>query len=142
MFKVCIVGRANVGKSSLFNRLIQNKKALVSEQPNLTRDRNHGVAVYHDKSFILVDTGGVEKEDGSFEKNWIVKNVGLGIKESNLLLFVVDGKEGLNPLDKDILIWIKTTYPDKKILLVVNKIDSIEQEMYTFDFYKLGFKEL
>ena len=141
MFKVCIIGRANVGKSSLFNRLIKNKKALVSSKPNLTRDRNHGICTWRDQNFTVVDTGGVEKEDGSFEKNWIVKNVALGLDEANLILMVVDGKEGLNPLDKDILIWVKSTCADKEIILVINKLDGIEQDIYANDFFQLGFNQ-
>ncbi|MCP4482503.1 MAG: ribosome biogenesis GTPase Der [bacterium] len=141
MFKVCIVGRANVGKSSIFNRIIKNKKALVSAKPNLTRDRNHAISEWRDHKFMLIDTGGVEKEDGSFEKNWISKNVVLGLEEADLILMVVDGKEGLNPLDQDILRWIKSGYPNKIFLLVINKLDGIEQAVYAADFYKLGISD-
>jgi len=138
MFKVCVVGRANVGKSSIFNRVIKYKKALVSSTPNLTRDRNHGICEWKDKEFCFIDTGGVEKHDGSFEKNWITKNVLLGVQESDMVLLVVDGKEGLNPLDKDILRWTKIKAKNKKIVLVVNKVDSKEKEDFITDFYALG----
>ncbi len=138
MYKVCIVGRVNVGKSSLFNRLVKYKKALVSNIPHLTRDRNYGFCEWKNKTFCLIDTGGVEKEDGSFEKNWIVKNVGLGIEESDMILIVVDGKEGINPIDKDILRWIRTKSKNKKIVLAINKIDLKEREKLVADFYELG----
>lgn len=138
MFKVCMVGRANVGKSSIFNRIIKYKKALVSATPNLTRDRNHGICEWKDKSFCFIDTGGVEKEDGSFEKNWIVRNVSLGLEEADMVLMIVDGKEGLNPLDKDILKWIKVKTKSKKIVLVINKVDTKNKEDMITDFYSLG----
>jgi GTP-binding protein len=142
MFKVCMVGRANVGKSSIFNRIIKYKKALVSATPNLTRDRNHGICEWKNKQFCFIDTGGVEKEDGSFEKNWIVKNVSLGLDEADMVLMIVDGKEGLNPLDKDILKWVKTRVKKKKIILVVNKVDSKDKEDLITDFYTLGLEKM
>ena len=142
MFKVCIVGRPNVGKSSLFNRLIKYKKALVSAKPNLTRDRNQGVCEWDNKSFYVIDTGGVEKQENSFEKNWIVKNVVLGIDEADMILMVVDGKEGINPLEKEMLKWLKTKTKNQKIVLLINKVDSNSQNFVENDFYSLGIQKI
>lgn len=146
MFKVCMTGRTNVGKSSIFNRIIKNKKALVSATPNLTRDRNHGICEWKDKKFCFIDTGGIEQESNdqkmSFETNWIVKNITLGLNEADMILFVVDGKEGLNPLDKNILRWIKVRFNDKPLILLINKVDSRNNEHIANDFYELGLDEM
>ena len=100
MFTVCMTGRTNVGKSSIFNRIVKNKKALVSKNPNLTRDRNYGVCELKDKKFYFVDTGGINQaiigKKSDFETDWIVKNVVLGLEKADLILFIVDGIEGLN----------------------------------------------
>ncbi|MDR0675983.1 MAG: ribosome biogenesis GTPase Der, partial [Elusimicrobiota bacterium] len=95
-----------------------------------------------------IDTGGIEQENNnqksfkSFETNWIVKNIGLGLKEADLILFVVDGKEGLNPLDKTIFKWIKIKFSNKPIILLVNKADDRNNEVYSLEFYELGLENI
>lgn len=142
MFTVCMTGRTNVGKSSIFNRIIKNKKALVSNMPNLTRDRNYGICEIKDKKFYFVDTGGINQvaigKKGDFETDWIVRNIVLGLEKANLILFVVDGKEGLNPLDQIILKWLRVNFKNTKIFLVINKVDNFSDFSISNDFYKLG----
>jgi GTPase len=140
MTKICLIGRTNVGKSTLFNRLIQKRKALVSSLPHLTRDRNYEKCVWKNKSFMLIDTGGVATNEKDFTRDWIVKNVAIALQEAELVVLVVDGKEGLNPLDKEILNWIRKY--SKEIIIAVNKIDSSKREENIGEFYKLGIDKM
>lgn len=136
IFTACLVGRTNVGKSTLFNRIIGKHKALVADVPNLTRDRNYGECVWNAKKIRLIDTGGVETHEGSFEHHWITRNVMAGVCEAQCVLFLVDGHEGLNPFDTEILSWLRKQ--GKPLILVVNKTDSKRDEMNAAEFYQLG----
>lgn len=139
MNKVAIVGKPNVGKSTLFNRLIRNRKAIVADLPGVTRDRLYGSVEWLNKKFNLIDTGGLTVKDEPFQKN-INQQVNYAIEESQLILFVVSNKEGINSDDYYIAKLLKKN-KNKKVLLVVNKVDSQEQtiEQNERQYYSLGF---
>jgi GTP-binding protein len=134
---VAIVGRPNVGKSTLFNILTGSKAALVADFSGLTRDRQYGTV--KNSSTVLIDTGGISAESNDISK--AVKNQAeAAIEEADILFFLVDGMNGLLPLDEDIAASLRKT--NKKIYLLVNKIDGIKQESSMGEFNKLGFKDL
>ncbi len=138
--KIAIVGRPNVGKSTLVNRIAGKRLSIVDDMPNITRDRIYVDAVWQDKSFILIDTGGiVEGNDDEFVKN-INAQVDLAIDEADLILFIVDAKSGLNPYDYDIA--NKLRQIEKEVLLVVNKVDSKAQVDLASEFWALGFENM
>lgn len=137
---VAIVGRPNVGKSTLFNRLIQSREAIVDETSGVTRDRNYGTGDWNGKEFSVIDTGGylLDNED-SFNRE-IRKQVELAIDEADIILFLVDGKDGITPMDEDVAHLLRRT--DKPVHLVVNKIDSPDKLSLSAEFYALGFDTL
>ena len=137
---VAIVGRPNVGKSTFFNRLIQSREAIVEETSGVTRDRHYGHSDWNGKSFTVIDTGGyVVGSDDIFEEE-IRKQVALAIDEADLIVFVVDGKEGLHVLDEDVAEMLRRSH--KKVLVAVNKIDIPNQSDAVSDFYGLGLGEV
>jgi len=139
---ISIVGRPNVGKSSLFNRLISKRAAIVDNAPGVTRDRIIKEADILDHKVLLVDTGGIDTKATKDEIAKKVKDQALkAIDESDLILFVVDGKTGLTDLDKEVAKILRKKGADKVILLV-NKIDEPFMEDLVYEFYKLGFKEV
>ena len=134
---VAIVGRPNVGKSTLFNRLIQKKQAIVDDESGVTRDRQYARADWNGVKFSLVDTGGyTQSSDDTFEKE-IKRHVNAAIEESSLILFLVDVTSGITDLDSYISKMLKTV--SKKVLLVVNKVDDGLHLSDAAIFYKLGF---
>ncbi len=138
---VAIVGRANVGKSTLFNRLCRDRRALVDDTPGITRDRLIAQVVWHGRSFCLVDTGGVEEEvRGTPIKERVREQVQIAVEEADLVLFMADGKEGLHPGDAMVVDLLRRS--GKPVLYSVNKIDGPEQEAATYEFYKLGVERL
>ena len=133
---IAIVGRPNVGKSTLVNRIAGKRLSIVDDMPNITRDRIYIDASWQGKKFILIDTGGiVEGNDDEFIEN-INAQVNIAIDEADLILFVVDAKSGLNPYDYDIA--NKLRQVNKKVLLVVNKVDSKAQNDLVNEFWALG----
>ena len=139
MKTVCLIGKPNVGKSSIFNRLIKEKKAIIMDTPGITRDRLYGVVNYNDKSFYLIDTGGISLENGDFDKD-ILMQAELAIDEADIILFVVDGLEELDKTDhyiKDLL--HKQT---KEVIVVVNKLDNSKRMDNIYNFYELGFSKV
>ncbi|MFH1258560.1 MAG: ribosome biogenesis GTPase Der [Elusimicrobiota bacterium] len=136
MNNVVLLGRPNVGKSSLFNRLSGRRKALVSPMPGMTRDRQYAECRWDRRSFRLIDTGGWLLKAKECTQQFIQKQLALAIKEADLLLFMVDGKEGLHPLDREIVHQLRRV--EKPVILVVNKIDNARQENIVYDFYNLG----
>ena len=136
MALVAIVGRPNVGKSTLFNRLTKSRKAIVSEQAGTTRDRQYGKCEWNGKEFSIVDTGGwVVKSDDIFEEE-IRKQVVIATEEADLVLFVVDISTGLTDWDEDVaLILRRAKLP---VVVVVNKADDFDQYYEAAEFYKLG----
>lgn len=134
---VALVGRPNVGKSSLFNRMLRKKISIIENTPGITRDRIYGVANFKDYKFNLIDTGGIDISTGEFNLE-IKMQAEIAIDEADVVIFVVDGKEGLNANDKvvsEILYKSK-----KKVIVAINKMDSNEYKKNLFDFYELGFE--
>ena len=137
---IAIVGRPNVGKSTLVNRIAGKRLSIVDDKPNITRDRIYIDAQWQNKNFILIDTGGiVEGNDDEFVKN-INSQVNLAVEEADTILFIVDAKSGLNPYDYDIANKLRQT--KKEILLVVNKVDSNSQNDLASEFWALGFDNM
>ncbi|MBL8006000.1 MAG: ribosome biogenesis GTPase Der [Ignavibacteria bacterium] len=135
---VAIVGRPNTGKSTLFNRLVGKQIAIVHPTSGVTRDRNYGEVEWTGKKFFLIDTGGfVPHSEEKFEKA-IRTQVRQAIEESDEILFVVDAKNGLHPVDNEIADMLRKFSGTKKIILVANKIDTIEKEPNLLEFYSLG----
>ena len=133
---VAIVGRPNVGKSTLFNRLIEERKAIVDETCGVTRDRQYGHSDWNGKHFSVIDTGGyVMGGDDTFEEE-IRKQVQLAIEEADAILFLVDAREGLTPMDEDVADMLRRC--SKKVLLVANKVDTPAQLESLAEFYQLG----
>jgi GTPase len=134
---VAIVGRPNVGKSALFNRLVGRKIAIVHDQPGITRDRISAVCSRGDKPFTVWDTGGIFGSGETELTDQVRRTAEDAFRESDLLLFVVDAKDGLSPIDKDLARTLRKSR--KPILLVVNKIDNDKNEALAADFDSLGF---
>jgi GTPase len=136
---VAIVGRPNVGKSTLFNRLTDSREAIVDEVSGVTRDRNYGVSNWNGIDFSVIDTGGyVQNSDDIFEEE-INKQVLLAIEESDLILFMVDVTCGIHELDTSVASLLRKV--DKKVLVVVNKVDNGERLLDANEFYNLGLGE-
>jgi len=133
---VAIVGRPNVGKSTLFNRIIRTRKAIVENEPGVTRDRNYGEARWNDRSFTIIDTGGFEPVSRDRLPAQIQEQIQLAIDESDLILFLMDGKEGITSADQEIVRLLRAQ--DKPVIYSVNKIDGPNHEGRVFDFYALG----
>ena len=137
---VALVGRPNVGKSTLFNALTRSRDALVHDQPGVTRDRNYGVCrLDADRPFVLVDTGGIgDSEEGLAGAT--AKQARAAAMEADLILFVVDGREGPSALDDEILAWLRKAA--RPTLLGVNKIDGIDVQSAFGEFSRYGIKEM
>ena len=137
---VAIIGRPNVGKSTLFNRLIGERKAIIDDISGVTRDRIYGVSEWNGKTFNVIDTGGfVSHTDDVFEKE-IRKQVHVAIEEAEVLLFVVDAIVGVTDLEQDITEMLR--HHNKKVLLVVNKADNAKRIYEGAEFYSLGFDKV
>ncbi|MBN2755394.1 MAG: ribosome biogenesis GTPase Der [Candidatus Goldbacteria bacterium] len=135
-FTVLIVGRENVGKSSIFNKLINQQKAIVDDYPGVTRDRLYGDVDWFGKKFTIVDTGGILFDGEDLIKTKVVDTIKDVIKSADLVLMVADGKSGLIPDDKKILNFIKENNPN--YVVAVNKIDSQAAVDKTYEFYNMG----
>lgn len=136
MYQVAILGRPNVGKSTLFNRLTRTRRSIVGDQPGITRDRIYGTAEWNGREFTLVDSGGMIPHDSEVIASEIFKQATKAVQESNLLLLMMDGRTGPTPTDEELLQFLRRT--GKEIWLVVNKIDSLKQESLVIPFYALG----
>lgn len=139
-FTVAIVGRPNVGKSTFFNRLLEERKAIVDDVSGVTRDRQYGVAEWNGKSFNVIDTGGfVPASEEAFEKE-INKQVMIAVEEANAMLFMVDAATGITDLDESMADVLRRTA--KPVFLVVNKVDNHERLLEATEFYGLGFDNI
>ena len=137
---VAIVGRPNVGKSTLFNRILGKRMALVEDQPGVTRDRNYAEVKRYDKPFTLIDTGGFEPASRERLLEQMREQSQLAIEEADIILFVMDGRDGLNPADEEVTQMLRQV--TKPVLYVVNKVDGPDQEMNLAEFYALGIEPL
>ena len=135
---VCLVGRPNTGKSTLFNRIVGKKVAIIEDAPGITRDRIYSQASYNNIPFYLIDTGGIDLSDGDFNEE-IRMQVEIGIEESDIIVFVVDGKDGITNSDELIRDMLKRQ--NKKVIVAINKIDNKLGQDNMYEFYSLGFDE-
>lgn len=138
---VAIVGRPNVGKSTLFNRLVGGRRAIVEATPGVTRDRNYGTVQWRGRSFLLIDTGGFEPLSPTPLTRQVADQAQLAMDHADLILFVVDAAEGLTPLDEEIALLLRQEM-QKQILIVANKVDTASKDPHAADFYRLGFPEV
>jgi len=137
---IAIIGRPNVGKSTLFNRLSERKKAIVIDEPGATRDRNYAETSWNGKTFILIDTGGFEPESDERILVQMREQTTLAIEEADRIIFLMDGKEGLTPSDEEITKLLRKT--GKDVLFTVNKIDGPKGELLAHEFHRLGVDRL
>ncbi|UCE82344.1 MAG: ribosome biogenesis GTPase Der [Deltaproteobacteria bacterium] len=138
---VAIVGRPNVGKSTLFNRLCRDRRALVDDTPGITRDRLIAQVTWSGRSFCLVDTGGIEEGAGQTPiRMQVQQQAQMAVEEADLVVFLADGKEGLHSGDTAVVDLLRRS--GKPVLYAVNKIDGIEQEAAAYEFYQLGVESL
>ncbi len=138
---VAIVGRPNVGKSTLFNRLIGERKAIVDDLPGVTRDRNYGICEWTDQEFTVIDTGGFLPHTPDIFEQAIREQVKIAIEEADVILFLVDVHDGINPFDFDIAQLLRT-YNNKKVIIVANKVDNSKFLQSIHEFYQLGFDNI
>jgi GTP-binding protein len=140
MAVIAIVGRPNVGKSTLFNRITRSRQALVDDLPGVTRDRNYASATWDEKSFTVVDTGGFISKDAALFDHATREQIFHALEDADILLFVGDGKTGLHPEDSALFDALRRT--SKPIFFSVNKIDGPEQQGHLVDFYALGVQDI
>lgn len=136
---IALVGRPNVGKSTLFNQLTKSRDALVADLPGLTRDRKYGDARIEDKSFIVIDTGGIGEGEQGIDAH-MAEQSRLAIHEADIVLFLTDARVGLTGADQEIAAELRTL--SKRVHVVVNKIDGVHEEAALADFHRLGMGEL
>lgn len=137
---VCVVGRPNVGKSTLFNKLINRRIAITEDIPGVTRDRLYQDCEWQNKHFILCDTGGLEPNSEDVILKKIKEQVDVAMENADVILFVVDGKLGLTDDDMEIANYLRRT--KKPVVIAVNKVDSHKTPMEVYEFYSLGYEKL
>src|SRR3989440_3659344 len=137
---VAIVGRPNVGKSTLFNRLIGERRSIVGDQPGITRDRIYGESSWNGKPFALVDTGGIVPDDDALIPANILKQAGVAIEEAQALVWMVDARKGVTPLDEELARLLRGT--GKRVIVAANKADAVNWESDAGEFHEFGFAEV
>lgn len=137
---IAIVGRPNVGKSTLFNRLIRRREALVADQPGVTRDRHYGSFSHQGREFLVIDTGGFEPDAVSGIEVLIRTQAEIAVEEAELILFVVNAREGILPTDRDVYEHLRKS--GRPMLIVANKVDSRKQDDLVHEFHSLGGSEV
>jgi GTP-binding protein len=137
---VAIVGRPNVGKSTLFNRLIGERRSIVGDEPGITRDRIYGAAGWNDSQFALVDTGGIVPDDEAVIPANILKQASFAIDEAEALIWVVDARKGVTPLDEELARLLRGT--GKRVIVAANKADTANWESDAGEFHGFGFDEV
>ena len=133
---VAMVGRPNVGKSTLFNRLAGKRISIVEDTPGVTRDRVYAEADWLNYNFTMIDTGGIEPERDDIIVKQMRRQANIAIETADVIVFIVDGKEGLTPADKEVATMLRKS--KKPVVLVVNKVDSLKEEENAWEFYNLG----
>ena len=136
---VCLVGRPNTGKSTLFNRLINEKKAIIADTPGVTRDRLYGIVNYKNYSFSLIDTGGIDLSEEKFNDN-IKMQAELAMDEADVIVFVVDGRENVTQNDLAVRDMLMRT--NKKVIVALNKMDDKKHDENIYEYYELGFENI
>ncbi len=137
---IAIIGKPNVGKSTLFNRIAGKKQAIVYDEPGVTRDRHYQECEWSGKNFTLIDTGGfLPKSNNIFEKA-IKEQVKIAVEESDAIIFLLDFETGINSIDEEIAKFLRKS--QKQIYVTVNKMDNEKRENLIGEFYKLGFNEI
>ena len=137
---VAIVGRPNVGKSTLFNRLIGERRAIVGDEPGITRDRIYGQVEWAGTKFSLIDTGGIVPDDDAVIPANIFKQAGMAIDEAQVLIWMVDARAGVTQLDEELARLLRAT--GKHVLVAANKTDSVKLESESTEFYRFGFENV
>src|SRR5205823_13405567 len=137
---VAIIGRPNVGKSTLFNRLIGERRAIVGDEPGITRDRIYGEANWRAQRFALVDTGGIVPDDEAVIPANILKQASFAIDDARALIWVVDARKGITPLDEELARLLRST--GKRVLTAANKADATHWESDAGEFHRFGFAEV
>ena len=137
---IAIVGRPNVGKSTLFNRLIGQRRSIVTDEPGITRDRIYGTTRWSGRSFEVVDTGGMIPGDETEIPKKIIEQAEVAIDAAALIFFVVDGRTAITAPDQELARLLRRT--GKTVFLVINKIDSGKQNADTAEFFRLGFRHV
>ncbi|TVR88998.1 MAG: ribosome biogenesis GTPase Der [Saprospirales bacterium] len=135
---VAIVGRPNVGKSTLFNRLIGERKSIIDDISGVTRDRLYGYSIWNGKKFMVVDTGGFVTDSDDVFESAIRDQVEIAIEEASIILFLVDVTTGITDLDMDIASRLRAKVGEKKVILAVNKVDNNKRELEVAEFWGLG----
>ena len=136
---VVLVGRPNVGKSTLFNRFTRTQDALVADYPGLTRDRQYGQAIFHEKPFIVVDTGGIGVDDLAVDE-LMSRQSEVALSEATHILFLVDAKDGLTGIDESVALKLRKI--NKPVFLIVNKVDGLDERLVDVEFQALGFEHI
>lgn len=134
---VAIVGRPNVGKSTLFNRLTGSRRSIVGDEPGITRDRIYGIAEWEGKNFEVVDTGGIVPDDDALIPANIFKQASFAIEKSEAIIWVVDSRAGVTPLDEEIAVFLRNI--DKPVIIAANKAESTRAAEEAAEFYRFGF---
>jgi GTP-binding protein len=137
---VVIVGRPNVGKSTLFNAIVGQRRSIVGDEPGITRDRIHGEATYLGRRFELIDTGGIIPNDAEMIPTEILKQARYALDRAAHIIFLIDGRTDITSADRDLAGIIRNLA--KPVTLVVNKIDTQKREDLLGEFYSLGFKDI
>jgi GTP-binding protein len=137
---VVIVGRPNVGKSTLFNSIIGQRRSIVGDEPGITRDRIHGEAVYSGRRFELIDTGGIIPNDAELIPGEILKQARVALEQASNIVFLIDGRTEITSADRDLAQMLRQL--GRPVTLAVNKIDSPRREDLTSEFYSLGFPDV
>ena len=133
---VAIVGRPNVGKSTLFNKLAGKRISIVQDTPGVTRDRVYAEAEWLSYNFTMIDTGGIEPENNDIIVKQMRRQANIAIETADVIIFIVDGKEGLTAADNEVATMLRKS--KKPVVLVVNKVDNLKDENNAYEFYNLG----
>jgi GTPase len=137
---VVIVGRPNVGKSTLFNRITGQRRSIVGDEPGITRDRIHGLATHEGRKFELIDTGGVVVSDADYIPSQILAQARVALEQASQVIFLVDGRSEITASDRELAAMLRKI--GKPVSVAVNKCDTGKKEDLTYDFYALGFKDI